>query len=650
VASGIAEPRSPEDSEGEKQREQGSGIARHSKLVERLLSSTASLPNFINDLLATQAVVVAGTEAAAFIVERGQSGASLKSLAHIRPDNSNAQQRAAALAAFQEIVTACVNQAKDGAIEISTAETGPEPQFCLVTLLRHEGNIIAVSAVITRCRNADRAKQRLVSMQLVAGYFELYNLRRASEQSQIVAQSHQHVLQLATAVATAHGFEAAGMSLCNELAARTGAARVSLGWMKGTDVKVRAFSHTEEFDKKQELVVELQKVMEECVDQEEPVHYVPAGGGTGNVTRAAANFSRMQGGNSVLALPLRRQDEIEGVVVLEFAPTIELTQQALTSLSVAVDLLAPQLYDRHANDRWLITKAGISIRDMAKLVIGPQHMLAKTITALVIAVLLFVCLFPMEYHVRAPFQFAPVAKSTISCPTDGYIESVFVRPGAHVHAGDALLKFKTVELEKRLHESTAQRDRAVADAKKAQSDSQMDRSKMGDYEAHMAEARDADAYVQLYQLEIDEATIKAPTDGLVLTGDLEDQVNSFKKQGDELFTFQSTDRLRAELFVAENDIQEVISLGVKNGGQLATTSLPREKYPFTIERVDPQGQPKEGANIFKVDAYLPESGQHPEWRPGMEGEARINIEPRTIGWIWTHKFIDWLRLKSWTLL
>ena len=83
----------------------------------------------------------------------------------------------------------------------------------------------------------------------MAGYFDLYTLRRQSEQSQIVAQSHQHVLQLATAVATAEGFESAAMNLCNELATRTGATRVALGWIKGHEIKVKALSHTEQFDK-----------------------------------------------------------------------------------------------------------------------------------------------------------------------------------------------------------------------------------------------------------------------------------------------------------------------------------------------------------------------------------------------------------------
>ena len=75
-------------------------------------------------------------------------------------------------------------------------------------------------------------------MQLVAGYFEFFNLRRGAEQSRLMAQSHQTVLQLSRAVADAEGFLSAAMNLCNELANATGATRVSLGWLKGRLIRV----------------------------------------------------------------------------------------------------------------------------------------------------------------------------------------------------------------------------------------------------------------------------------------------------------------------------------------------------------------------------------------------------------------------------
>jgi len=388
VASGISVEEQKKQEQGQ-QGQQSSPGPNRSLMVQRLLEASANLPAFVHDLLTVQAVHVAGTEAAGFLIERNGEGFNLRPIAHIRPDQSDASTRQAALQAFSEIVKPCVEKGKDGAIEVAQGPEGGESQFCLVTLLRSEGNVVAVSAVITRCLNADRARQRLSSMQLVAGYFELYTLRRSGERSRAVAQSHQHVLQLATAVATAKGFESAAMNLCNELATRAGATRVSLGWLKGKNIKVKALSHTEQFDKKQELVVELEKVMEEAMDQDQIVQYDPNGKSTDNVTRAAQALSRSQGGHAVLSLPMRRNEEVIGVIALEFLPSQQLGPQVAHGLAVAVDLLAPNLYDRYQNDRWLATKIGLSIKEGAKLAIGPKHMLPKAVIILVIGLLAF---------------------------------------------------------------------------------------------------------------------------------------------------------------------------------------------------------------------------------------------------------------------
>ena len=73
MSSGIVES-SSQGNEEQKQGVSGGGVSR-SKLVQRLLATSANLPGFINDLIHTQAVVVAGTEAAAFLIERTAPGA-----------------------------------------------------------------------------------------------------------------------------------------------------------------------------------------------------------------------------------------------------------------------------------------------------------------------------------------------------------------------------------------------------------------------------------------------------------------------------------------------------------------------------------------------------------------------------------------------
>ncbi len=614
--------------------------------MQRLLSRASSLPQFVEDLVRTQAVVVAGTEAAGFIIERKEDGPSLRTIAHVRPDNSTAEMRQAAINAFQEIIKPCVSQAKDGAIEIHSKENVQEPQFCLVTLLRSEGEIVAVSAVITRCRNSERAQQRLMSMQLVAGYFELFTLRRASEQSQIVAQSHQHVLQLATAVATAEGFESAAMNLCNELATRTGAVRVALGWIKGHHVRVKAFSHTEQFDKKQELVKTLENVMEECVDQEELVHFDPKGGGSPNVSRAAQVLSRAEGGNIVLSLPLRQRADVVGVVTLEFPASHELTPQTSTGLSVAVDLLAPQLYDRYQNDRWLITKAAISAKHGIGKLVGPQHMTAKLIAVLVIALGIFIARYKPIYHVTAPFQFDAINQRKLDAPYDGTIKSVNVQPGDRITKGQVLVEMDDSDLILNSNHSHAQADNYLAEWTKDKADP----TKLADANIAMAEYKASLAEAAVYDAKIARSKVVAPYDGIVLKGDLVDEKNDPKHEGDELLVVSPDNELRAKLSVSERDIQDIKAHDPKTGiagetGMLATSSLPSEKYPFRIEQIVPQGETLDGENVFTVYATMLKTS--PSWKPGVAGEARIDIQQKPLAWIWTHKFIDYVRLKLW---
>ena len=119
VASGIVE--SSSSSQGNEG--QTTGNVSRSKLVQRLLATGSNLPAFVNDLIHTQALIVAGTEAAGFLIEKandekGEPTFGLRPIAHIRPDQSSAETRAAAIQAFQGLVGRCVAEGKDGALEV----------------------------------------------------------------------------------------------------------------------------------------------------------------------------------------------------------------------------------------------------------------------------------------------------------------------------------------------------------------------------------------------------------------------------------------------------------------------------------------------------------------------------------------------------
>jgi len=657
MSSGIVESSNQGSGAGQQQQQ---GTGKRSKLVERLLDASSNLPAFMKDLLNTMAVTVAGTEAAGFLIERqgdpSQPGpVALQTVTHIRPDDSDDDVRSAAIKAFQEIILPCLQQNKDGAIEVGSPDGG-EPQFCLVTLLRNEGNAVAAAAVITRCRDYERARQRLMSMQLVAGYFELYMLRRQMDQSRELAVRHQNVLQLTTSVATAEGFEAAAMNFCNELANRSGASRVSVGWVKGNQIKVRALSHTEKFDKKQELIVRVQRVMEECLDQEEAVRFDADGTRSDNVTREAEAMCRTQGDSSVYSVPLRRRAELVGVVTLEFSPPNKLSDEVANALAVTADLLAPQLWDRHENDRWIAVKVGKSVASAGKLAVGSKHVLAKLIFVLVAAIALVLVFYRPMYRVSAPFQFVSSYKRTVSAPFDGFLDKISVKPGQRFTKDQILVSMDKTETNKKLAKANADYQ-AYMFTYNRELVNREDPGAGSRAQQALKQAKSAQAELELYQSELARADLRAPFDGIVLKGELDDKAGSHVGTGEPLMEIQKTgETMEAELAVAERDIHWLREMpadpkdrGNTYGwrGTLATNSLPGRDVTFSIKRIVPIGDAnaKETDNTFKVYVVLDEQ---PDFiKPGMAGEARIDVAHKPLGWIWTHRLWEWMTLKLW---
>jgi multidrug efflux pump subunit AcrA (membrane-fusion protein) len=170
----------------------------------------------------------------------------------------------------------------------------------------------------------------------------------------------------------------------------------------------------------------------------------------------------------------------------------------------------------------------------------------------------------------------------------------------------------------------------------------------------LAQRDAAQAQADLYKMDIDRSVVKAEIDGEVLQGDLRDKKGSPVKLGDEMMVVGQPNLLRGELRVGERDIQDV---HVGKSGKLAITSLPADRYPFKVERVVPTAEAKEGSSFFKVFVTFDRDSKDwpkvngqpvaPKWLPDMEGEARVDVEPASLGWKWTHRLVDFVRLKLW---
>ena len=386
----------------------------------------------------------------------------------------------------------------------------------------------------------------------------------------------------------------------------------------------------------------------------------------------------MEGGNRVVALPMRQKGEIIGAMVLEFSSDQKPTDHETTGLAVATEMLGPILADRHANDRYLITKAGISTRDTWKMLVGPKYWLAKLCVVVGLIGLWAVSggivpywhapyytgLVMPTYKVRAPFHFASVEKRIVSVPFDqARLYEIAKRPGTEqvlqpgddVEAGQVLARFDTHDIELKKIEAEARVARFDIEAKKLMAERDNGgKDQTAEAMSAMKQRDAAQAEASLAASQIERASVKAPISGRIMSGDLRDKVSSTMKQGEPLFEIALPGKLRVEIDLNERDVQRVRDLANGKGasmGEIKTNSQPNVSNPIIVDRIVPSEQPKEGQNTFTVYAHVDESKADmnvaKDWSPGQRGEAAIFDEPSTLMYQWTHRLVDWARLKLW---
>jgi len=156
-------------------------------------------------------------------------------------------------------------------------------------------------------------------------------------------------------------------------------------------------------------------------------------------------------------------------------------------------------------------------------------------------------------------------------------------------------------------------------------------------------AQQAEAQIELLDEEIARTRITAPFDGIVVSGDLSQALGAPVDAGQVLFQVAPLDSYRVVLKVDESDIRE---MAVGQSGELVLTALPHETLPIKVSKITPVSVSEEGRNCFEVEAELGQAKSR--LRPGMEGYGKIDIDRRRLIWIWTHRLVDWVRLRVWS--
>ena len=606
-----------------------------SEAIAALLACDVPAEGFLAELLATQCRLAKAE--AAVILREGTKG-RLEILAACPPGDTAGALSWVGKAdkPFQRAMT------KRQAVivpEDSAAVEDGKPQHYLITLpIRDQGAMRAAAVFRVTARGPQQLLLSHARLETTPLLLRHHELRLSMKMHQATMDRLQRVLEVLDAVNQARRFLGAAMTLCNEMATRLGCRRVSLGFLKGRCVEVRAMSHTDAFSREMQAVQAIEAVMEECLDQDlEVIH--PAADTAPYASRAAAKLSAQQGPASVLSLPLRQEGDVTAVMSLERSPEKPFSSlEEIETVRLACDLCAPRLLDLHRHDRWIGARLAAEARDHLGRLLGPEHTWIKLTAGLAFVILILMATLKGDYRINAAFTLEARHQQAVVAPFDSFSKEIRVEPGDRVDGGQTLLgRLETAELRLkraalmaeqlgyRKQMAAAMRDRKTAEAQIAQ-----------------AQSDKVAAEIRLIDKQIAQATLVAPITGWVVSEDRKQQIGAPVKTGDILFEIASIDALRAELYVPESSIARVIPAQT---GELAAVGHPDQKVGFVVERINPIAEVIDNQNVFRVRARL---DKHREWmRPGMEGEAKIAAGKKSYLWIASHRLVDWLRLKLW---
>lgn len=472
-------------------------------------------------------------------------------------------------------------------------------------------------------------------LELLADTPRLYQHNRAAAQRGQETERLARALDILAAVNEHKKFSPAAMTLVNELVTRFGAERVTLGWVHGYYVKITTISGTEQFQRKMQVLQQLEAAMEECRDQDEEILF-PAPDGAEAIIKDHHQYSTDSSSPALLSAPVRVEGEVVAVITLERLQGY-FTESEARAVRVIADQVAPRLKDLHARDRWFGARWTAAARAFFAKFLSPRHTWLKLGAILGTVLFLFSLIVPLPYSVDATFQVRADTMAFVSAPFEGYLSEALVRPGDLVTKGQVVLTFEEEDLRIEEAEALAEIQRYQAEAELAEAE-----RNLSDLRVARALRQQAEARLALARHRLERAVLRAPFDGVVVQGDFRDRVGARINQGDQLLLISELEGLYADIRLPERDIDLIDD---SRKARLVFASRPDLEFAADVEVVSPAAYPDEEGTAFSLRARVVEDA---EWlRPGMTGVARVNSEDRTLLWRATHRIIDFIRLKFW---
>ncbi len=246
-------------------------------------------------------------------------------------------------------------------------------------------------------------------------------------------------------------------------------------------------------------------------------------------------------------------------------------------------------------------------------------------------------LWPLDYVIKSPARVEGRIQQAISVPFDGYISAILVGTGQLLKQGELIATLDDTELRLQL----AQANHAVASLEKQYriALSQLDFTESTRFAAQRDKAQ---IDIELIQRQLQKVELRAPIDGVIISGDISRASGAAVDKGQMLFEMAPAQDYRVVIDVDERDIRYIRAM---QSGELVLAGVGGTALPLTVDAVSAVFSQDEGGRHYRCEASVDDSVGL--LRPGMQGSAGVVVGQRRLGWLLLHRAYDWLRLKLW---
>tara|TARA_R110001583_G_scaffold22377_9_gene84054 strand:- start:16326 stop:18161 length:1836 start_codon:yes stop_codon:yes gene_type:complete len=499
-----------------------------------------------------------------------------------------------------------------------------------------EGTLRAVVTLMFSATDEAQLHKALAVIEYCTGYLELRFARDLlttmasnNHRQDIVIDSIAHIIG-------ENDFEHAALRFVNLMGKHLQAERVVLGFIKSDELVIHSQSDSSDYSKKHELSKLTTQAMQEATDQQESILW-PAPSEHNRITQAHSKLSAEVGRSSLMSVPLIDKELCYGAVLFErvaekpFSHQEQLTAEALTNFVGVV------LEEKRQSNLPLYAYFFRSIRNQLSRIVGPGYLGRKITLFILVSLSVFFSLMPGSYNISADTVIEGAELRAIVVPFDGYLQKATLRAGDSVEEGELLAALDTREL--RLQRMSWISQQATSMRQYEDALAKQERTKV---QISNAQRQRAQAEIELLDYQISQATMPAPFDALIVSGDLNQLIGSQLRQGDVLFELSPRQQFRLAMYIDEYRINDIRH---SQKGELVLAALPDQKFSFTLTRINPMAEVRDGATVYRVEAEL--NNKEELLRVGLEGVSQVYVDERLLISIWTRSMVDWMKLQLW---